>query len=69
MEIPGYAISADITLLKHEISNYRSSFGLSDEIIREVCDMEQNPALAAAWELIFYHDGMHSILRRVSPFI
>ena len=64
MEIPGFAISADTSILKHEIANYRASFGLSDAIIGSVCEAEQNPALAAAWELIFYHDGIHSILRQ-----
>ena len=64
MEIPGFAISADTSVLKKEIENYRLSLGLTDNIIYEVCKLDENPALAAAWELIFYNTGMHSILRQ-----
>lgn len=64
MEIPGFAISADTSVLKKEIENYRLSLGLTDNIIYEVCKLDDNPALAAAWELIFYNTGMHSILRQ-----
>ena len=66
MEIPGFAISADIELLRQEIDNYRKSLGITDEIITKLCDDEENPALEAAWELIFYDDGIHSILRQTA---
>ena len=66
MEIPGFAISADIELLRKEIDNYRKSLGITDEIITKLCDDEENPALEAAWELIFYDDGIHSILRQTA---
>jgi hypothetical protein len=66
MEIPGFAISADIELLRQEIDNYRKSLGITDEIITQLCDDEENPALEAAWELIFYDSGIHSILRQTA---
>lgn len=66
MEIPGFAISADIELLRQEIDNYRKSLGISDSIIANLCDDEENPALEAAWELIFYDSGIHSILRQTA---
>jgi len=40
--------------------------GITDEIITKLCDDEENPALEAAWELIFYDDGIHSILRQTA---
>jgi len=66
MEIPGFAISADIELLRQEIDNYRKSLGITDSIIANLCDDEENPALEAAWELIFYDSGIHSILRQTA---
>ena len=62
MEIPGFAVSADIDLLKKEIDNYRQSLGVTDEIIEKMCKEEDNTALEAAWNLIFNENGMHSVL-------
>jgi hypothetical protein len=66
MEIPGFAVSADIDLLRQEIDNYRKSLGITDDIITKLCEDEENPALEAAWELIFYDNGIHSILRQTA---
>lgn len=66
MEIPGFAIAADVELLRAECHHYRKSLGISDDILSRLSREEDNPALEAAWDLIFYDDGIHSILRQAS---
>ena len=46
--------------------NKRLSLGISDNILTRLSREEDNPALEAAWDLIFYDDGIHSILRQAS---
>ena len=64
MDIPGFALSADVELLRRECHNYKHSFGITDAIMHKLCVDESNPALEAAWDLIFYDSGIHSILRQ-----
>lgn len=64
MDIPGFALSADVELLRRECHNYKHSFGITDGIMHKLCVDESNPALEAAWDLIFYDSGIHSILRQ-----
>lgn len=66
MDIPGFALSADVELLRRECHNYKHSFGITDGIMHKLCVDESNPALEAAWDLIFYDSGIHSILRQAS---
>jgi len=66
MEIPGFAIAADVELLRKECHHYRASLGITDDILSRLSREEDNPALEAAWDLIFYDDGIHSILRQAS---
>jgi hypothetical protein len=50
--------------MDRECHNYKHSFGITDGIMHKLCVDESNPALEAAWDLIFYDSGIHSILRQ-----